>query len=121
MVVLVVQNGYHVSVTSGLERVFFKQVGMLLYVSLVISFFSLISTRFISTAILIGLEFIFSLWSFRLKIEANTKQGFFRTKGKLLFGLHSLIALVTKIFSIVFFFAPTLGLFHLGTHYRYVI
>lgn len=54
--------------------------------------------------------------STRVGIETWHKQGLFRTMAKIQFGLHSMLALVTKIFSFVFYFAPTLGLFHLGTH-----
>jgi hypothetical protein len=94
IVVLVVANATQTSVADGFENVFFSVVGALLYLSLALSFVSMIYTR--------------------MKLEKRSKQGFFRSKAKLLFGLHSLICLSTKICGIVFYFAPALGLFHMG-------
>ena len=98
MVVLVVANASQTDVTQGLEKVFFSVVGALLYISLILSFLSMIYSR--------------------MKVEKRSKQGYFRTKAKLLFALHSFICLSTKILSIVFFFAPSLGLFHLAGMYE---
>ena len=57
-------------------------VGFLLYLSVVMSFISLIKTR--------------------VTIEAWSKYGFFRTKAKIMFGLHSTLALISKV-NVLFF------------------
>ncbi|TRY62730.1 hypothetical protein TCAL_16595 [Tigriopus californicus] len=94
MVLLVVRLALGTIVTDGIEKIFFSQVGNLLYVSLVFSFLSLISSR--------------------SGIEAWKKQGFFQSKSKILFGMSTFLALLGKVWSIVFYFAPTLGLFYMA-------
>lgn len=94
MVLLVVRLALGTVVTDGIEKIFFSQVGTLLYVSLVLSFFSLITSR--------------------SGIEAWKKQGFFQSKSKNLFGFGTFLALLGKVWSIVFYFAPTLGLFYMA-------
>ncbi len=54
----------------------------------------------------------------RVKLEKHKKFGLFKTTAKLQFGFHSALTLVTKIFCVVFYFAPSLGLFGLSAHYR---
>ena len=46
MVVLVVANATQTDVTEGLETVFFSAVGALLYISLILSFFSMVYSRY---------------------------------------------------------------------------
>ncbi len=50
-------------------------------------------------------------------MEKRKKFGLFKTSAKIQFGLHSALTLVTKIFCVVFFFAPSLGLFGLSSHF----
>ena len=61
-----------------LESVFFEgKVDTLLYISLALSFVSMINTR--------------------VKLESWSKMDFFRAKGKILFGFHTFNALVLKV------------------------
>ncbi len=99
VVLVVTADSPTVSVTPGLESLFFDGgVGALLYLSLVLSFVSLCNTR--------------------VGVEKKSKFGLFKTTAKIQFGLHSALALATKVFCVVFYFAPSLGLFGLSSHYE---
>lgn len=99
IVVLVFSFESSVNLSPGLINIFTdSKVDTLLYISLALSFVSMANTR--------------------VKIEAMSKEENYRMKGKLQFTLSVLLALVTKLFSIVFFFAPTLGIFDLNTSWK---